>query len=365
MELNQEKNNSENKRSKGRLLNWLSIAFGHLWKFKDDAGSLNWRSRIGIYGLSLLLAFFISTFIAKFFLFFLDRYLDFNFESPQYIVGMFFLIAFGVGVAFVRTVDIKKQFQDTFIQKNEQRFERAINLFCKKDDPLSQSIGLKLLANIKNDPLTKSYGQEIDSITSGCISLKHAKLSGANLRNAKLSRANLKEADLSNADLSNADLSNADLSGANLRSAKLSRANLKKADLSICRVTPSENLMTHGKKGGDYLSGKPRSGGADLKYSDLSYADLRDADLSGDPNLMIKGADLKFAKLFKARLQNANLYRASLIGADLSGAYLQKTKLDGAHLEETNLKDAKYNEETTFPKRFDPEKHGMKKVHKS
>ena len=109
-------------------------------------------------------------------------------------------------------------------------------------------------------------------------------------------------------------LEGADLRGLDLSGRKLARAPLRRADLSRAN-----------------LSGTDLSS-ADLRQTYLQYAILREADLS------------------KAVLRGADLY-----GADLCMANLVETDVREADLREANLMQAKYNDDTKWPKDFDPE----------
>ncbi|MCU0079315.1 pentapeptide repeat-containing protein [Extibacter muris] len=91
---------------------------------------------------------------------------------------------------------------------------------------------------------------------------------------------------------------------------------------------------------------------ADLSYADLSGANLRganlsDTDLSGanlrGANLSdtdLSGADLRHANMSYADLSGANLSDADLSGANLRGANLSGANLRGADLRHANLRHA-------------------------
>lgn len=79
-----------------------------------------------------------------------------------------------------------------------------------------------------------------------------------------------------------------------------------------------------------------------LRRADLRKADLRGVDLASTENS--KGADLSWADLTRADLTEADLTGAELTGADLFNA-----KLTGA-----NLTRASHNDQTIWPKGFDP-----------
>ncbi len=91
--------------------------------------------------------------------------------------------------------------------------------------------------------------------------------------------------------------------------------------------------------------------GINLSKVDLSKADLSRATIN-DTNLSY--SSLGHANLLLASLQKSNLNHAFMMGANLSDA-----NLSGADLSDAVLADAVYTENTTFPKDFSPEEHGM------
>lgn len=86
---------------------------------------------------------------------------------------------------------------------------------------------------------------------------------------------------------------------------------------------------------------------AQLSNARLAAADLRQADLNS--------ADLEQSDLRGANLQHANLIRAHLRGARLCGADLRAANLEGAELANADLDGTLYDQDTTWPDRFDPE----------
>lgn len=156
-------------------------------------------------------------------------------------------------------------------------------------------------------------------------------LACANLRGVDLSYGNLSYVDLSYGNLSSAHLSETDLNHADLRETDLTRAYLNNADLS----------------------------GADLTCAILHKADLCGATLIA--------TDLRNAHLTHTHLLSAHLFNADLSSADLSGADLRAADLNGADLSNADISGAdfsgaKYDDKTTLPLGFDPEKHGMVKT---
>ena len=103
---------------------------------------------------------------------------------------------------------------------------------------------------------------------------------------------------------------------------------------------------------------------AEMYEADLSYADLKKANLSwiGLGRADLIGADLTGADLTEALLYGAYLNFAKLIGADLSNANLVGANLNGANLTDANLSGAVYNDGTQWPEGFDPVAAGAEKV---
>ena len=99
--------------------------------------------------------------------------------------------------------------------------------------------------------------------------------------------------------------------------------------------------------------------GADLSGANLSDANLSEANLS-DANL--SGANLIGVDLLEVNLTGANLSGANLSVVDLSGANLTGADLSGANLTGADLMDTLYNDQTVWPKGFDPIAAGAEKV---
>jgi len=99
----------------------------------------------------------------------------------------------------------------------------------------------------------------------------------------------------------------------------------------------------------------------DFRFSikSLNGANLLNANLI-DANLF--SANLNGANLFSANLNGADLTGANLTGADLFGADLRNADLTGADLRNADLTGARYNDNTRFPKGFDPVSSEMKAV---
>jgi uncharacterized protein YjbI with pentapeptide repeats len=103
--------------------------------------------------------------------------------------------------------------------------------------------------------------------------------------------------------------------------------------------------------------------GANLRGANLRGANLRGADVKKviyDDKTKLPFSDEEARK--RGMLKIAP--QANLTGADLSGLNLRDVDLSGANLTGASLKDTKllgacYNQSTTFPKNFQPEKRGM------
>jgi uncharacterized protein YjbI with pentapeptide repeats len=128
--------------------------------------------------------------------------------------------------------------------------------------------------------------------------------------------------DLEEVDLSNAELKEIDLSYAVMDKAVLTGANLDNAILSEAK---------------------------------MSSIQMQNADLSS-ANLI--GTNLQKAILIDSSFENADLSKADLRCAQLQGAKLDKAKTD----DKTNFQGAQYDNKTTFPEDFQPQKFNMLKI---
>jgi len=196
-----------------------------------------------------------------------------------------------------------------------------------------------------------------DSILDGA-NLAHANLKGANLQKVRLMAANLAGADLLGANLQGASLFNANLQGANLNSSHLEHGNVASAAMQDATLIGAHwqgvNLFDASLQGVDLLQADLRGAhlaGADMQDANLAGADLQDADLSND-NLQranLDYADLRHAILGRGYIQGrrityvsegANLAYASLAYAKLNNAFLFGVDLQHANLRKANLTDA-------------------------
>ena len=240
-----------------------------------------------------------------------------------------------------------------------------------KDDPENPYKGIRVdlsRANLNEAYLfdVKLDGADLSGADLSGADLSYASLVGANLGAVKLVATDLSDADLSGADLVATDLSDADLSGADLRGVHLSAANLRNANLSRANLSGvnfrgvyrlrDANLSRANLSGvnfrGVYLDGVNLSG------ANLSEADLRGAYLLRDTN-NLSGFNLSEVNLHGANLSGINLRGAILSGANLEGAILSGANLEGAILSGANLEAQQlisiwWNEQTKWPKRFNP-----------
>lgn len=152
-------------------------------------------------------------------------------------------------------------------------------------------------------------------------------------------------------DLMDAQLAGVDLAGADLYWGSLQGCVLQGAILRDCCLR------------GAWLND------ANLREADLTHADLSLDNLGGKTNL--ERADLTGADLRRANIGGAHFTKAVLIGADLRGAWARSilpaerpTRFDGADLTDAKLGGVDwtgciYNDETRFPRAFDPRHAGM------
>ena len=171
--------------------------------------------------------------------------------------------------------------------------------------------------NIGQDPRNEQYRLVLH--WDGKMSLREFDLSGRDLESVKL-----KGADLRSANLSGANLRNADLSGANLSNAKLVNAHLLDTNLSGA-ILWNANLS-----------------GASLNFSRLSWTRLNAANLTG--------ADLRLAQLGSSD-PNDPRYLWDRQGE----GFVKRPSL-------VDVDGALYDDKTSWPKDFDPEKAGAAKV---
>jgi uncharacterized protein YjbI with pentapeptide repeats len=179
-------------------------------------------------------------------------------------------------------------------------------------------------------------------------------------RNHWLRKAPLEWVDLSMADLSVADLSWAYLYGANLSKSILTNTNLKWAMLNGADL--SEANLQNALLGGATLR-DTKLVGADLSYAKMEYINDDGEDQGLLYKTTLKNADLSSVSLVGAKLEGADLSgvkftEANLSQTDLRFADLSYADLTGTNLEQANLEKTKYNNQTKWPKGFDPAKAG-------
>ena len=269
--------------------------------FEEDS-SLTWKARAIILTIAFFAALLLTKCLKGLFIFWFGANLNGSdiFQSAI-TLGLFGMI-FGLGNWIIKNHDVKKQFKDTSIEKNELLFSNAVKaLFDKSsaDDNTMNIHGLKEIARLSDKELIER--DRIEAVTAAGHNFN-----GANLDNAALKGLDLKSVQLAGAFLVESNLQGTSLMGANLHKARLQRAN--------------------------------------LQWTDLRYADLQEAHF--------EGANLKAADLSHANLELTHLARTILCGADLSNVDLNRTTLKGA----------RYDENTRFPEGFDPEERGLIKV---
>jgi uncharacterized protein YjbI with pentapeptide repeats len=152
-------------------------------------------------------------------------------------------------------------------------------------------------------------------------------------------------------DLMDAQLADVDLTGADLYWGSLQGSVLQGAILRDCCLR------------GAWLNN------ANLREADLTHADLSLDNLGGTTHL--ESADLTGADLRRAKIGGALFTKAMLIGADLRGVLAKSilpaerpTRFDGADLTDAKLGGVDwtgciYNDETRFPRGFNPGHAGM------
>lgn len=92
------------------------------------------------------------------------------------------------------------------------------------------------------------------------------------------------------------------------------------------------------------------------KKDEKHLIDLSGTDLK---NITLLNADLRWINFEWTILRGAKLNGAKLKGADLDSADIRWADLTGTDLHRANLLDTKYNENTVFPKGFNPKSHNM------
>ena len=343
----------------------------------NEAGNLSFLSRLAILFIFLLLACFVTLCLFSLFLTYsstLSNTLEKAFggsSNANFFLSSSLLLVFGLVFGFgnwiIKTHDKKKEFSDTFKQKNEILFSESIKLFSQEDKK-QKKIGLMQLVYLKKvgfveagriDLLITGKGDlrdgNLESAHLEGIDLSSMDLRGANLKGAKLTKANLEKVNFSRSDITNkqTNLTKADLDGAVLTYADLTEANLMSAYLVEAKLM-NANLFKANLMSADLVK-------AELMYADLTEANLMSADLIEaklmnanlvEANLMnanLAGANLKNADLTRAILKSATLISATLnqtklCNADLTGADLRKVELNGTDLTEADLRGANMEE---------------------
>ena len=92
------------------------------------------------------------------------------------------------------------------------------------------------------------------------------------------------------------------------------------------------------------------------KKNERHLIDLSGTDLK---NIALLNADLRWINFEWTILRGAKLKGAKLKGANLDSADIRWADLTGTDLHKANLLDTKYNENTVFPKGFNPKAQNM------
>ena len=334
-------------------------------RFRKD-GTLTWPARIGILALSFIGGLLAAKCGRKPLISWLGENLQDNDVLQSAITLGLFGVIFGLGNWFIKNHDIRKQFKDTFMEKNELLFSNAVQALFDKSSVNDNTInihGLKEIARLAD----KGWIEEdrINAVTAvkqdlSGADLNNAVLKGLNLKSVTLTEAFLEGVNLEGVDFQEADLSSAHMRGAILYNACLKGANLSGADLRGADLRGAD--LSHADLQGANLSGtklrQTNLQGANLSGTDLRGADLRGADLS---HADLQGANLSGTKPRQTNLQGADLRGANLSYADLQGANLSGTKLRQTNLGAASLQGALYDKFTQFPEGFDPERYGLRK----
>ena len=185
--------------------------------------------------------------------------------------------------------------------------------------------------------------------------VRRADLSGSRLRYALLKDVNLRGANLRGIDLSGTALDNVDLRGADLAWANLSSARLKDVNLTNCNL---DHVRWDGSVGYVIMTDEANRLRADeIKVGAQESAKNKPEEpygwrpdsrhLASQPwpdqqldRADLRGVNLAYSNLARARLQKADLRGANLKRAELKAALLNESTLRGADLIETQLESA-------------------------
>jgi uncharacterized protein YjbI with pentapeptide repeats len=112
------------------------------------------------------------------------------------------------------------------------------------------------------------------------------------------------------------------------------------------------------------MSGEDLSG-LDLSNANLSYSNLRETDCARTSLVMaeLHHADLRGTRMDATDLRAADLRYTELQGADLSGAILEGDDPPlGLFTGPLDLYEARYDNKTRWPRGFEPEDYGARRV---
>ena len=285
--------------------------------------------------------------------------------------------------------------------KNSKKWKRVIqinSLYFLQEDQNTQK-NCQLINKISTNELSKNFkDQDFSQANLEGLDLIDSNFRGADLSGASLNRSNLQNADLSGANLSNIKLKGAYLKGItidkrsknqldskyqliinlfenqnnqiNLSEKDLSNSNLTGITLQGIDITKKIKFQNTNLTNTKLICATLKNIDMNLSYlfeANLNNARLTDVDLTKTNlssakliNTTLKNVNLTNASLFAANLREATIEDSDLKKADLNSAFLCGANLSKAqNLETAELTGAIYDDNTIFPKTFDPKKAGM------
>ena len=279
--------------------------------------------------------------------------------EPRIYTGLFFILLTlptSFYLWYLRNQDKLDSIEQQKQNNNFNNFSNAIKLFLEKDNKEANSIGLKLLMELKDKKL---FEKQIDLMTQnksyGDMNLSGADISGANFSNsvfigtifsgADLSGANFSNSKIFSVNFSKTDLSRTDISNSDIYEVNFFQAKLKKANLSNSQLLEKEEydhyLKNPFKKKKRIFT--PDRFVFDLRYVNIGELNFSEADLSGAD---LSGVYFPRAIFSLANLREANLGCTMLPGANFMSANFQKTYLSGADLRNAKLPKADLSEKS-------------------
>ena len=119
---------------------------------KDSDGSIKITTRVIFYILGIVLGIFINiSFYENILLFLVEEEKLANNDIFNSALFILLFVLPGTSIHwFIKTLDRKKDFENSFFQQNETIYSNALNLISK-DNNLLKSIGLREIINLKNN----------------------------------------------------------------------------------------------------------------------------------------------------------------------------------------------------------------------